>query len=91
VSQRVNSSQNFVLSSIYAYCLLAELSRLIVTAALFSGRGATDAMRHKTAHAYMYGYATHSKPQGYTSRPPLLTTNKVFLPWYSKNNFIGSW
>ena len=35
-------------------------------------------MRHKTAHAYMYGYATHIKPQGYTSRPPLLTTNKVF-------------
>ena len=39
-------------------------------------RRATDAMRHKTARAYMYGYATHSKPQGYTSRPPLLTTNK---------------
>ena len=36
-------------------------------------------MRHKTARAYMYGYATHIKPQGYTSRPPLLTTNKVFL------------
>ena len=35
-------------------------------------------MRHKTARAYMYGYATHIKPQGYTSRPPLLTTNKVF-------------
>ena len=35
-----------------------------------------DAMRHKTARAY--GYATHIKPQGYTSRPPLLTTNKVF-------------
>ena len=34
-------------------------------------------MRHKTARAYMYGYTTHSKPQGYTSRPPLLTTNKV--------------
>ena len=43
-------------------------------------RRATDAMRHKTARAYMYGYATHIKPQGYTSRPPLLTTNKVFLP-----------
>ena len=41
-------------------------------------RRATDAMRHKTARAYMYGYATHSKPQGYTSRPPLLTTKKVF-------------
>jgi hypothetical protein len=26
-----------------------------------------------------YGYATHIKPQGYTSRPPLLTTNKVFV------------
>jgi hypothetical protein len=36
-------------------------------------------MRHKTARAYMYGYATHIKPQGYTSRSPLLTTNKVFL------------
>ena len=40
-------------------------------------RRATDAMRHKTARAY--GYATHIKPQGFTSRPPLLTTNKVFL------------
>jgi len=32
-------------------------------------------MRHKIARAY--GYATHIKPQGFTSRPPLLTTNKV--------------
>ena len=39
------------------------------------------AMRHKTARAYMYGYATHIKPQGYTSRPPLLTTNKVFFTY----------
>jgi len=39
-------------------------------------------MRHKTAHAYMYGYATHIKPQGYTSRPPLLTTNKVLSSLY---------
>ena len=40
-------------------------------------RRATDAMRHKTARAY--GYATHIKPQDFTSRPPLLTTNKVFF------------
>ena len=44
-----------------------------------AGEVETDAMRHKTARAYMYGYATHIKPQGFTSRPPLLTTNKVFL------------
>ena len=40
-------------------------------------RRATDAMGHKIARAY--GYATHTKPQGFISRPPLLTTNKVFV------------
>ena len=34
-------------------------------------------MGHKIARAY--GYATHVKPQGFISRPPLLTTNKVFV------------
>ena len=28
--------------------------------------------------ARAYGYATHIKPQGFTSRPPLLTTNNYF-------------
>ena len=44
-------------------------------------RRATDAMGHKIARVYAYGYATHTKPQGFTSRPPFLTmrTNKVFL------------
>ena len=32
-------------------------------------------MGHKIASAY--GYATHTKPQGFIIRPPLLTTNKV--------------
>ena len=31
-----------------------------------------------SARVYGYGYATHIKPQGFISRPPLLTTNKVF-------------
>jgi len=34
-------------------------------------------MGHKIARAY--GYATHIKPQGFISRLPLLTTNKVFF------------
>ena len=34
-------------------------------------------MGHKTASAH--GCATHTKPQGFIIRPPLLTTNKAFL------------
>ena len=34
-------------------------------------------MGHKTASAY--GYATHTNPQGFIIRPPLLTTSTVFL------------
>ena len=41
-------------------------------------RRATEATGHKTASAY--GYATHTKPQGFIIRPPLLTTNKVSMP-----------
>ena len=40
-------------------------------------RRATDAMGQKIARAY--GYATHTKAQGFISRPPLLTTNKDFF------------
>jgi hypothetical protein len=36
-------------------------------------RRATDAMGHKIASAY--GYATHTKPQGFFIHPPLLATN----------------
>ena len=50
-------------------------------------RRATDAMRHRTARAY--GYATHIKPQGFTSRPPLLTTNKVFSLSASSDGNVG--
>jgi hypothetical protein len=32
-----------------------------------------------------YGCATHIKPQGYTSRPPLLTTNKVLCRGAERN------
>ena len=39
-------------------------------------RRATDAMGHKIASAY--GYATHTKPQGFIIRPPLQTTNNIF-------------
>ena len=35
--------------------------------------GAQDSARVQL----LYGYATHTKPQGFISRPPLLTTNKV--------------
>jgi len=41
-------------------------------------------MRHKIARAY--GYATHIKPQGFNSRPPLLTTNKVLMLLFSLSN-----
>ena len=40
-------------------------------------RRATDAMGHKAASAH--GYATHTNPQGFIIRPPLLTTNNAFL------------
>ena len=48
-------------------------------------RRATDAMGHKAASAY--GYATHTNPQGFIIRPPLLTTNKAFLRSESPNGY----
>ena len=41
------------------------------------GTSAENPGTHDLVRNHMYGYATHIKPQGFTSRPPLLTTNKV--------------
>ena len=36
--------------------------------------------RSRADIASAYGYATRTKPQDFIIRPPLLTTNKVFVP-----------